>query len=76
MFAVDTSAPDPTRWGRPRQLFDRAYFAAAGPTSYDAAPDGRLLLLKESSAPAPGQATEVRMVQHWTDELKRLAPVR
>jgi hypothetical protein len=76
VFAVDTSARDPSRWGAPRRLFDRPYHMLQGPTTYDAAPDGRLLMLKESREPSQRRGAEVRMIQHWTGELRRLLPAR
>lgn len=38
---------------------------------YDAAPDGRRLLVVEAPATSGG---EMRLVFNWTEELKRLAP--
>ena len=55
-------------------------FAAAGtvnPRHYDASPDSkRFLLLKDVETPGANKpaAPEIRLVQNWTEELKRLVP--
>jgi hypothetical protein len=42
--------------------------------NYDVAADGQhFLMIKEKDAPASSK--EVSIVLHWTDELKRVAPV-
>jgi serine/threonine-protein kinase len=68
--------------GSPTQLFEGPYstrdgqLAAASP-QYDTLDGQRFLMLKNEapSALAPG-TTEIVVVQNWTEELKRLVPVR
>jgi len=65
--------------GTPRVLFQAGGYLGAGGSyvasgNYDVAPDGQhFLMIKEKDALASSK--EVSMVLHWTDELKRIAPV-
>jgi hypothetical protein len=63
----------------PERLFDASkyFFGTSGGNpyfNYDIGRDGRFLLLKpiEDSATAP-TADHIMIVQHWTEELKRLS---
>ena len=59
--------------GTPRMLFQSANYLML--SNYDVAPDGQhFLMIKEKEAPASSK--EVSIVLHWTDELKRLAPLQ
>lgn len=61
-----------------RSPFKRAAGASA-PRGYDIMPDGRLigLIAPQLAADAAGTAPpEIRIVEHWTEELKRLVPVK
>ena len=65
--------------GTPRVLFQAGGYLGVGGSyvasgNYDVAPDGQhFLMIKEKDALASSK--EVSMVLHWTDELKRIAPV-
>jgi hypothetical protein len=48
---------------------------SAGPTHYDAAPDGRLLMVKPV-ADDDGAPRQLVVVQNWFEELRRLAPLK
>lgn len=70
--AVEAGGP---AWqaGTPTQLFDPRYFRSVSPYNrYDVSPDDRLLIIKpaDSNASPP----KVIVVQHWDQELTRLAP--
>lgn len=57
--------------GTPVKLFDG--YAAPNPSrTYDRADDGRFLMIKPASGPAAPPSLIV--VQHWDEEVKRLAP--
>lgn len=63
--------------GRPRALFDMPMPAPVGGSrSWDAAPDGRLFLVRNAQADGGAPAPSLVLVQNWTDELKRLVPAR
>jgi hypothetical protein len=64
--------------GRPQLLFDRSYSLPTGGWTYDVSPDGRQFLMikpvsESTSAPAP---TNLVVVQHFDEELKRLVPTK
>jgi len=66
--------------GLPVELFEGRYYGAIPIRSYDVAPDGRFLLMKLPDEAVMTAITEelfptrIRLVQHWFDELERLAP--
>ena len=59
--------------GAPTKVLEGSYLTEGGGIrDYDVSRDGqRLLMIK----PSPADATQIIVVQHWTDELKRLVPV-
>ena len=59
--------------GRPQPLFE-VTFSSGSPLTYDVAPDGRFVLIREDTL-EPGP-TQVNLVQGWFEELKRRAPPR
>jgi eukaryotic-like serine/threonine-protein kinase len=60
--------------GRPVKLFD-GYVATNPNRTYDVGADGRFLMIK-SSAPGPAGGPTLVVVQHWDEEIRRLAPKR
>ena len=61
--------------GRPTGLIERRYFAATAfvGRTYDVSRDGqRFLMIKDSAGSGP----QLVVVQHWTEQLSRLAPER
>lgn len=60
----------------PGPLFNLAGYVLAGQRGvrYDVGPDGRFLLLK-SVSPGEDPRRGIVLVQHWTEDLKRLVPV-
>ncbi len=70
-----------TTWsaGNPAKLFDESYFhgAAAGSArSYDMSADGRRFLMIKPGGSESLDSAAFIVVQHWFEELKRLAPVK
>ena len=57
-------------------LFEGAYLFDAGPTHYDVARDGRLLMVKPVAADGDGAPRQLVVVQNWFEDLRRLAPLR
>ena len=68
---------DPTfSAGDPDVLFEQQYYVDRSRRTYDLAPDGRFLMVKESSAgDGEGPAAQIILVQNWFEELKRLVPL-
>jgi eukaryotic-like serine/threonine-protein kinase len=61
--------------GRPQILFELAVPPGVAGRAYDIAPDGRFLMIRRGDAAADdGAASNLIVVQHWTEELKRLVP--
>jgi Tol biopolymer transport system component len=61
----------------PAKLLEGRYFAPRGAyvgRTYDVSPDGRRFLMIKASDPAPTAAPSLVVVQHFDEELKRLAP--
>ena len=65
--AFDGSGPEP-HLGRPVALFEDVYDFGQGLSipNYDVTPDGRFLMLRHS-----GRAGTLRVVLHWTEEMRR-----
>jgi len=72
--AIDTAGAG-FRAGPPTTLVRTAY-AAPGPwRTYDVSPDGqRFLVMKQDRTPQDATPPGFVVVQHWLDELRRLAP--
>ena len=73
--------PRGTTWGAgtATKLFAGRYFTGADSSrQYDVSPDGqRFLMIKEAGATnQTATPPQVIVVQHWTEELKRLVPTR
>ena len=77
MFAVAVQPGTTLVAGRPQVLFEFAMLVPAGGTRpYDIAPDGRFLIIRSGQAEAGGgTASNIILVENWTEELKRLVPV-
>ena len=63
--------------GAPEVLFDQQYYFDRSRRTYDLAPDGRFLMVKDSAVgdDAEGPAAQIILVQNWFEELRRLVPV-
>jgi serine/threonine-protein kinase len=63
--------------GTPEPLFANPYLATGWGRTYDVAPDGRRFLLTfRKEPPPPLPPAQMVLVQHWFEELKRLAPAK
>ena len=60
----------------PRQLFAGRFTANIPSRSYDVTADGRRFVMVQPREQAPQPVTHIVVVQNWTEELKRLVPVR
>ena len=76
MMAVSVEADPTFRAGNPEVLFNQPYYFNPNYRTYDLAPDGRFLMVKESAVgdDAEGPAAQIILVQNWFEELKRLVP--
>jgi serine/threonine-protein kinase len=64
--------------GTPTKLFDARYFSAGtSGRTYDVSPDGqRFLMIKAPRTDAGVAPPTIIVVQHWDEELRRLAPTK
>jgi serine/threonine-protein kinase len=76
VMAVSVGGDDPSTWPKPMMLFEGPYLFDIGPTHYDAARDGRLLMVKPVAADVDGASRQLIVVQNWFEELRRLAPLK
>jgi serine/threonine-protein kinase len=62
--------------GAPVKVFERRYFVGSNSgRSYDVSPDGqRFLMIKGAGTEASAASPALILVQHWDEELRRLAP--
>ena len=78
MMAVSVETDPTFRAGDPEVLFEDQYsgYRGRGLRSYDLAPDGRFLMVKEGieANGTEGPTTQIVLVQNWFEELKRLVP--
>ena len=76
--AMGIETKETPQWSSPKLLFDTTYVGfqgLAGPRNYDLSPDGRrFLVIKEGAAAQP--SSELIVVEHWIEELKRLLPTK
>jgi hypothetical protein len=76
MMAVTVTGDDPAKWSKPTTLFEGPYLFDTGPTHFDAAPDGRLLMVKPTASSGDGASRQFVVVQNWFEDLRRLAPLK
>ena len=69
-----TSGP-PSSCGAPSVIVEGAYASTSFDTEYDEW-EGRLLLMKDSTAEGVRPGREIIVVQNWLEELRRLLPVK
>ena len=74
MIAVPVRMSPSFTTGSPTRLFDGRYTAGGSGPSYDVAPDGRFLMIKDAAADQV--STNLVVVWNWVDELNRLLPSR
>jgi serine/threonine-protein kinase len=74
MMAVKVRTSPALDLGQPESLFRLSDYVLPGTRGikYEVAPDGRFLMLKDIGS--GGSQDRVVLVQHWTEELKRLVP--
>jgi Tol biopolymer transport system component len=65
MMAADISTKPVFTAGRPKRLFEGSYLQGTG--SYDVAPDGRFLMIKDEGR----SLTDLVLVQNWFTELQQ-----
>jgi eukaryotic-like serine/threonine-protein kinase len=74
LMAVAVGGDDPSTWPKAKMLFEGPYLLDVGPTHFDVARDGRLLMVKPVDGDGPGAPKQLVVVQNWFEELRRLAP--
>ena len=77
-FSLSASArPRNSEAGVPHTVFEHGDLAIPWARSYDVSPDGqRFLIALTKDRPTDLAPTQMIFVQNWTEELKRLVPVR
>ena len=76
LLTAEVAAREPElRFKPPRVLFEGGFvpYDPNVPRTYDAAPDGRFLMIQEDQRPS---SSSLVVVQNWLEELKRLVPTR
>lgn len=77
MLAVPVDSGTTFVPGRQQVWFEFAMqVPTAGTRPYDITPDGRFMIIPSAQADAGGTAQNLIVVQNWTEELKRLVPVK
>ncbi len=77
LMSVSIATTPTFQAGTPEPLFANPYLAIGWGRSYDVAPDGRRFLLTfRKEPPPPLPPAQMVLVQHWFEELKRLAPAK
>jgi serine/threonine-protein kinase len=74
MMAIPVTIHPTFTFGTPKQLFAGRYGMNGPARGYDVSADGRRFLMVQSRARAPDVITQMNVVQHWIEELKRLVP--
>lgn len=70
MMAVSIQTAPQLVLGTPRVLFEsRGYNVISESRSWDVAPDGRFLMLKDASSPESAESREILLVQNWFTEI-------
>jgi hypothetical protein len=74
MLAVSIQSGPTMIASRPQMFFEGEFLAPqTGFRPYDVGPDGRFVVIRTVGDAA---APDLVVVQHWSDELKRLVPVK
>jgi hypothetical protein len=74
MWVADVRTDGGFSTSKPRLLFEKPGYVTSRPVrSYDISLDGQRLLMAKREEIKPTPATEMILVQNWTEELKRLA---
>jgi Tol biopolymer transport system component len=77
MLAVPVQSGTTLATGRPQVLFEIPMVASLSFRPYDIAPDGRFLIIRSEQPEAGGgTASNLIVVQNWSEELKRLVPTK
>ena len=77
LMSVRIATTPAFRAGTPEPVFENAYLGTGWGRSYDVAPDGRRFLLTFRKEPPPAlPPAQMVLVQHWFEDLRRLAPAK
>ena len=69
LAAIKVDSGETFEYGKPTLLFDvKPYFIAFPTTTYDVAPDGRFVFIKD--APVQAATPTIVFVEHWLDEAR------
>ena len=79
LMEVDISTDGEFLASKPRQLFEGSYVrssAGYARANYDVSPDGQRFLMVKPVEQKSAPLTQIHVVLNWSEELKRLVPVR
>ena len=73
-----TLAWSPLEFAAPKALFRDTFVRTQGTqhTHFDVAPDGRFLMIESPKPTVVSNRQDVQIILNWTEELKRIAPVK
>ena len=74
VMGVAVGGDDPSTWPKAKMVFEGEYPYTVGPTHFDVARDGRLLMVKPVDTDGQGAPKQLVVVQNWFEDLRRLAP--
>ena len=76
MMAVPVETGPTFSAGDPEVLFEQQYYFDRSRRTYDLAPDGRFLMIKDgATTDGAAQTAQITVVLNWFEELERLVPV-
>jgi hypothetical protein len=75
MMVVDVSVGTPIRVSQARGLFEESYREGGNTPGYDIFPDGQHFVMIEVDWEA-SRISHFNLVLNWSEELKRLVPLR
>jgi eukaryotic-like serine/threonine-protein kinase len=76
VMAVPISTSPTFTAGAPRQLFEGSYRISGPFRSWDVTRDGRRFLMVQETPQPAAHVSELMLVLNWSEELRRLAPVK
>ena len=74
LMSIAIQGTTPADWGTPEKLFEGPYVLSYPGQSFDVAPDGRFLMVKEDGDTAARAPDTMIIVQNWVEELRARVP--
>ena len=74
LMSIAIQGTTPADWGTPEKLFEGPYVLSSPGQSFDIAPDGRFLMVKEDGDTGARAPDTMIIVQNWVEELRARVP--